>query len=61
MLIDFEEAKTRIETKRNAAAEKELRQQGWFLEAEDRLKKKRDYIILLFIIDCIMGFVAVML
>lgn len=61
MLIDFEHAKKQIETRRSAAAEKELRQLDWFLEAEDRLKRKRNYIILLFIIDCIMGFVAVMI
>lgn len=61
MLIDFEHAKKQIETRRSAAAVKELRQLDWFLEAEDRLKRKRNYIILLFIIDCIMGFVVVMI
>lgn len=59
MLIDFEEAKSRIETNRNAAADEYLRQQDWFLEAEAKLKKKRDYIIVLFIIDCLIGLVAI--
>ena len=61
MLIDFEHAKKQIETRRNAAAEKELQQQSWFLDAEVRLKKKRDYIILLLIIDCLIGLVAIMM
>lgn len=61
MLIDFEEAKKRIEARRNAAAEKKLQQQSWFLDAEVRLKKKRDYIILLLIIDCLIGLVAIMM
>ena len=61
MLVDFDQAKKQIETRRNSAAEKELRQQDWFLEAEDRLKKKRDRIILLFIIDCLIGLVAIMI
>ena len=60
MLIDFEEAKAELETKRNAAADEYLRQQDWFLEAEARLKKKRDYIIVLFVIDCLIGFVAIL-
>lgn len=61
MLIDFEEAKARIETKRNAAADEYLQQQDWFLDnTEVRLKKNRDYIILLFIIDCLIGLVAIM-
>ena len=38
MLIDFEHAKKQIETRRSAAAEKELQQQSWFLDAEVRLK-----------------------
>ena len=42
MLIDFYEAKMKIETKINAAAYKELRQQGWFLESE--MEKRLDYI-----------------
>ena len=58
MLIDFEHAKKQIETRRNAAAEKELQQQSWFLDAEVRLKKN---IILLLIIDCLIGLVAIMM
>lgn len=61
MLIDFEHAKKQIETRRSAATEKELQQQSWFLDAEVRLKKKRDYIILLLIIDCLIGLVAIMM
>lgn len=61
MLIDFTKAKARIETKRNAAADEYLRQQGWFLEAEIRLKKKLDYLILLFITDCLIGIIAIMM
>ena len=61
MLIDFEHTKKQIETRRSAAAEKELQQQSWFLDAEVRLKKKRDYIILLLIIDCLIGLVAIMM
>ena len=60
MLIDFEEAKTRIETKRNAAADEYLRQQDCFFEVEAKLKKKRDFIIALFVIDCVIGLVAIM-
>lgn len=61
MLIDFEHAKKQIETRRSAAAEKELQQQSWFLDAEVRLKEKSDYIILLLIIDCLIGLVAIMM
>lgn len=61
MLIDFEHAKKQIETRRSAAAEKELQQQSWFLDTEVRLKEKSDYIILLLIIDCLIGLVAIMM
>lgn len=50
MLIDFEEAKAKLETKRNAAADEYLRQQDWFVKAEARLKKKRESTIALFVI-----------
>lgn len=40
---------------------KEMQQQSWFLDAEVRLKKERDYIILLLIIDCLIGLVAIMM
>lgn len=58
MLIDFEEAKLRIEIKRTAAVDEYLRQQDWFLEAEARLKRKRDYILLLFVFDLFLCAVA---
>lgn len=61
MLIDFEEAKLRIETKRNAAADEYLRQQDWFLETEARLKKKRDCIILLFVFDLFFCVIALLI
>lgn len=59
-VICFTEAKKKIEDRRLAAADEYLRQQDWFLEAEVRLKKRRDYIIFLIIIDCIIGLVAIM-
>lgn len=58
MFIDFNEAKMRIETKRNAAVDKELRQQDWFLESEAGLKRKQDSIVLLLIFDFFMGIIA---
>jgi len=60
MFVDFEEAKIRIEIKRNAAADEYLRQQEWFLKTGARLKKKRDFVIVLFIIDCLLGIVAIL-
>ncbi len=60
-IISFKNAKKEIEEERLAAVHKELQQQDWFLYTEVRLKKKRDYIILLFIIDCLIGLVAIMM
>lgn len=59
-VISFKNAKKEIEEERLAAVHKELQQQDWFLYTEVRLKKKRDYIILVFIIDCVIGLVAIM-
>jgi len=60
-VISFKNAKKKIEEERLAAVHKELQQQDWFLDnTEVRLKKNRDYIILLFIIDCLIGLVAIM-
>lgn len=58
MLINFEEAKQRIEARETAAVENELQQQVWFQNAEAKYKKKRDFIIIIFVIDVIMGMVA---
>lgn len=58
MLINFEEAKQRIEAREAAAVENELRQQVWFQEAEAKYKKKRNFIIIIFVMDVIMGMVA---
>ena len=61
MLINFEEAKQRIEARETAAVEDELRQQVWFQIAEAKYKKKRDFIIIIFVIDVIMGMIALWL
>lgn len=58
MLINFEEAKQRIEARETAAVESELRQQTWFQNTEAKYKKERDFIIIIFVIDIIMGMVA---
>ena len=61
MLINFEEAKQRLETREFAAVENELRQQVWFQNAEAKYKKKRDFVIIIFTIDAIMGMIAILL
>lgn len=61
-VIYFDKAKKNIEDDRLAAVQKELRQQDWFVKAEARLKKKREFTIALFVIliAYIIGLVAIM-
>ena len=60
MLVDFDQPKKQIETRRNATVDIDL-QQTWFLEAKEKLKKKRDYIIFLLIIDILMGIIFLLI
>lgn len=57
-VICFKKAEKKIEDDCLAAVDEYLRQQDWFLEAEARLKRKRDYILLLFIFDLFLRVVA---
>lgn len=58
MLINFEEAKQRLDARETAVVENELQQQAWFQNEEAKYKKKRDFIIIIFVIDAIIGAVA---
>lgn len=60
-VISFKNAKKKIEEEQLAAVQKELQQQNWFLEAGARLRKKRDYILLLFIFDLFLGVIAILI
>ena len=61
MLINFEEAKQRLDARETAVVENELRQQAWFQNEEAKYTKKRDFIIIIFVIDVIMEMVALWL
>jgi len=56
-VISFKKARKQGEDDRLAAADKYLRQQAWF-QNEEAKYKKRDFVIIIFIIDVIMGVVA---
>lgn len=60
-VIDFKQAKKRIEAKRIAAVEEELKQQAWYKNAINQHKRKQDFIFILMVSDIILGIIFFML